>query len=83
MYSNENTREVLKLLDPRPGDVVLDVGCGESNKVRSEECGQNLMSSSEQAVVSLPLGYTLLFHPQVVHKARREDTYSGLIGPGV
>lgn len=28
VYSDENTRDVLSLLDPQPGDVILDVGCG-------------------------------------------------------
>lgn len=28
VYSDENTRAVLALLDAQPGDVVLDVGCG-------------------------------------------------------
>ena len=29
MYNDENTREVVKLLDPQPGEMILDVGCGE------------------------------------------------------
>ncbi|UZJ56711.1 hypothetical protein CBS101457_006031 [Exobasidium rhododendri] len=28
VYNDENTREVLKLLDAQPGDMILDVGCG-------------------------------------------------------
>lgn len=30
VYSDEYTAPVLKLLDPRPGDRILDLGCGES-----------------------------------------------------
>jgi ubiquinone/menaquinone biosynthesis C-methylase UbiE len=29
VFNDENTKEVLKLLDPQPGEVILDVGCGE------------------------------------------------------
>jgi ubiquinone/menaquinone biosynthesis C-methylase UbiE len=35
VYSDEYTREVLKLLDAQPGEMILDVGCGSGELTKS------------------------------------------------